>query len=89
MFEKRVVHHAVYVFIGAGIMNATLGMFLQEINTKKKMMIFERMDEMVAESSSGWNNADTIHTAQYKPNYPPEDEDASRRLSEQLYQNET
>lgn len=84
MFEKRVVHHADYVLIGAGIMSATLGMFLQELDPKKKMMIFERMDEMAAESSSAWNNAGTGHAAQCELNYTPEKEDGSIDISKAI-----
>ena len=51
------------VLIGAGIMSATLGMLLKELEPALSVEIFERLDVAAAESSDAWNNAGTGHSA--------------------------
>lgn len=65
------------VLIGAGIMSATLGLLLKELNPKLRIDIFERLDIAAAESSDAWNNAGTGHAAFCELNYTPELEDGS------------
>lgn len=65
------------VLIGAGIMSATLGIFLKELNPDISIAIFERLPEVAAESSDAWNNAGTGHSAFCELNYTPENEDGS------------
>src|SRR5688500_10029773 len=65
------------VLIGAGIMSATLGMLLKELEPGMTMEIFERLDVAAAESSDAWNNAGTGHSAFCELNYTPEKEDGS------------
>ncbi|AWB81702.1 malate dehydrogenase (quinone) [Corynebacterium yudongzhengii] len=60
------------VLIGAGIMSATLGAMLRELEPSWSQMIFERLDEAAQESSSPWNNAGTGHSALCELNYTPE-----------------
>ncbi len=60
------------VLIGAGIMSATLGVILKELNPSLKIQIFERLDSSGLESSSAWNNAGTGHAAYCELNYTPE-----------------
>jgi len=60
------------VLIGAGIMSATLGMFLKELMPDIKINIYERLDVAAAESSDAWNNAGTGHSAFCELNYTPE-----------------
>lgn len=60
------------VLIGAGIMSATLGMFLKELMPEVKIDIYERLDGAAAESSDAWNNAGTGHSAFCELNYTPE-----------------
>ncbi len=60
------------VLIGAGIMSATLGVMLKELNPDIKIEIFERLDHAAAESSDAWNNAGTGHSAFCELNYTPE-----------------
>lgn len=60
------------VLIGAGIMSATLGMLLKELQPDLKIEIFERLDVAAAESSDAWNNAGTGHAAFCELNYTPE-----------------
>src|ERR1700741_4983014 len=72
------------ILIGAGIMSATLGMFLKELNPALKIQIFERLDEIAAESSDAWNNAGTGHSAFCELNYTPQNEDNSIDISKAL-----
>lgn len=65
------------VLIGAGIMSATLGLLLKELQPNLKIEIFERLDIAAAESSDAWNNAGTGHAAFCELNYTPELEDGS------------
>ncbi|CAN5822243.1 malate:quinone oxidoreductase [soil metagenome] len=65
------------VLIGAGIMSATLGMMLKELQPGISIEIFERLDVIAGESSDAWNNAGTGHSAFCELNYTPEKEDGS------------
>nr|WP_310587690.1 malate:quinone oxidoreductase [Fibrella rubiginis] len=62
------------ILIGAGIMSATLGVMLKELNPDITIQIFERLDQAAAESSDAWNNAGTGHSAFCELNYTPERE---------------
>ena len=53
------------VLIGAGIMSATLGTLLKELEPGLRIAIFETLDEVAAESSAAWNNAGTGHSELY------------------------
>jgi len=57
--------------VGAGIMSATLGLMLKELNPDITIQIFERLDEPGMESSDAWNNAGTGHAAFCELNYTP------------------
>ncbi|NLU92755.1 malate:quinone oxidoreductase [Chitinophaga sp. Ak27] len=65
------------VLIGAGIMSATLGMLLKELEPGLTIAIFERLDVAAAESSDAWNNAGTGHSAFCELNYTPQKQDGS------------
>ncbi|WP_281309863.1 malate:quinone oxidoreductase [Flavobacterium flavigenum] len=65
------------VLIGAGIMSATLGVILKELQPDIKIEIYERLDVAAAESSDAWNNAGTGHSAFCELNYTPEKADGS------------
>lgn len=60
------------VLIGAGIMSATLGLMLKELNPDWSVKIVERLSEAAVESSDAWNNAGTGHSAFCELNYTPE-----------------
>ena len=60
------------ILIGTGIMSATLGIFLKELNPEIKIDIYERLDKPALESSDVWNNAGTGHSAFCELNYTPE-----------------
>lgn len=63
--------------IGAGIMSATLGVLLKELEPDITIQIVERLDQAAAESSDAWNNAGTGHSAFCELNYTPENPDGS------------
>ncbi|WP_366184503.1 malate:quinone oxidoreductase [Flavobacterium ovatum] len=65
------------VLIGAGIMSATLGLILKELQPDLTIDIYERLDKAAAESSDAWNNAGTGHSAFCELNYTPEGQDGS------------
>ena len=60
------------VLIGAGIMSATLAIFLTELMPGVPITLFERLHKAAEESSDAWNNAGTGHSAFCELNYTPE-----------------
>ena len=72
------------ILIGAGIMSATLGTFLKQLNPELSIEIFERLDVAAAESSDAWNNAGTGHSAFCELNYTPEKEDGNIDISKAI-----
>jgi malate dehydrogenase (quinone) len=72
------------VLIGAGIMSATVGTFLKEIEPSLTIAMFETLDDCAQESSEGWNNAGTGHAANCELNYTPQRKDGSVDISKAL-----
>lgn len=72
------------LLIGAGIMSATLGTLINELNPDIDIDIVERLDVVAAESSDAWNNAGTGHSALCELNYTPEREDGSVDISKAI-----
>ncbi|WP_075726605.1 malate dehydrogenase (quinone) [Corynebacterium aquilae] len=70
--KNPVTDEADVVLIGAGIMSATLGAMLGELEPNWSQVIFERLDGPAEESSSPWNNAGTGHSALCELNYTPD-----------------
>lgn len=70
--------------IGAGIMSATLGIFIKKLMPFARISIYERLDQVAAESSNAWNNAGTGHSAFCELNYTPQHEDGSVDLTKAL-----
>ncbi len=60
------------VLVGAGIMSATLGILLKELNPNFKIQVIERLDKPALESSDAMNNAGTGHSAFCELNYTPQ-----------------
>jgi malate dehydrogenase (quinone) len=58
--------------IGGGIMSATLGALLKQLEPTWRIEVFERLSELGQESSNPWNNAGTGHAALCELNYTPE-----------------
>src|SRR3954464_8973322 len=74
---KSLVPKTDVVLIGAGIMSATLGIILKELNPEITIQIFEKLDQPGLESSDAWNNAGTGHSAFCELNYTPKKSDGS------------
>lgn len=72
------------ILIGAGIMSATLGMLLKQLDPQLEIDIFERLDQAATESSDAWNNAGTGHAAFCELNYTPERSDGSVDISKAI-----
>jgi malate dehydrogenase (quinone) len=75
------------VLIGAGIMSATLGSLLKELEPSLKVVMLETLDDCGQESSQGWNNAGTGHAANCELNYTPQRPDGSVDISKALQVN--
>ena len=56
-------------------MSATLGVLLKLADPKLKIVMYERLEEVAAESSDAWNNAGTGHAALCELNYMPDSKD--------------
>jgi malate dehydrogenase (quinone) len=72
------------VFIGAGIMSATLGVLLKELEPSLNIEMFETLERAGLESSDSWNNAGTGHAANCELNYTPARADGSIDISKAL-----
>jgi malate dehydrogenase (quinone) len=72
------------VLIGAGIMSATLGVLLKELEPSLNIEMFETLEGAGLESSDSWNNAGTGHAANCELNYTPERADGSIDISKAL-----
>ncbi|HEI8865742.1 malate:quinone oxidoreductase [Serratia sp. AKBS12] len=77
------------VLIGGGIMSATLGTYLRELEPNWTIDMYERLDSVAEESSNGWNNAGTGHSAFCEMNYTPEKKDGSIDISKAVVVNES
>ncbi|QIO06209.1 malate dehydrogenase (quinone) [Acinetobacter shaoyimingii] len=60
------------VLIGGGIMSATLGAYLNELEPNWDIRMYERLDQVGQESSAGFNNAGTGHSGFMEMNYTSE-----------------
>ncbi|WP_077048859.1 malate dehydrogenase (quinone) [Pseudomonas sp. KK4] len=76
------------LLIGGGIMSATLGVWLNELEPGTSMQMIERLDGVALESSNGWNNAGTGHSALAELNYTPEDENGKVSIPKAVEINE-
>ncbi|WTL29669.1 malate dehydrogenase (quinone) [Nocardia sp. NBC_01503] len=76
------------VLIGAGIMSATLGALLRQVQPDWSISLFERLDAAAAESSDPWNNAGTGHSALCELNYTPRAADGSVEITKAIDINE-
>ena len=72
------------VLIGAGMMSATLGIVLKELEPSLSIAMFETLQDCAQESSGSWNNAGTGHAANCELNYTPQRPDGSVGISKAL-----
>jgi malate dehydrogenase (quinone) len=80
-------NHPDVVLVGAGIMSATLAVFLKELDPSLKIQVHEVLGSAAQESSNAWNNAGTGHAALCELNYTPEGKDGSVDISKALQVN--
>jgi malate dehydrogenase (quinone) len=74
--------------IGGGIMSATLGTMLSELQPDWSIRSFERFGAIATESSNPWNNAGTGHSALCELNYTPQRADGSIDIASAVKVNE-
>lgn len=77
------------LLIGGGIMSSTLGIWLNELEPSWSMEMVERLDAVAEESSNGWNNAGTGHSALAELNYTPQDKTGKVDISKAVEINES
>ncbi|WP_263263217.1 malate dehydrogenase (quinone) [Pseudomonas sp. RIT-PI-S] len=77
------------LLIGGGIMSSTLGIWLNELEPGWSMEMVERLDGVAEESSNGWNNAGTGHSALAELNYTPQDSSGKVDISKAIEINES
>ena len=74
--------------VGAGIMSATLGALIKQLQPDWTISLFERLDAAAAESSDPWNNAGTGHSALCELNYTPQTADGDVNIDKAISINE-
>jgi malate dehydrogenase (quinone) len=74
--------------IGGGIMSATLGALLQQLEPNWTITILESLGDVALESSNPWNNAGTGHSALCELNYTPERADGTIDITQAVKVNE-
>jgi len=84
MSADRAAGEADVVLVGAGIMSATLGVLLKELEPALNIEMFETLEGAALESSDAWNNAGTGHAANCELNYTPERPDGTIDISKAL-----
>ena len=77
------------LLVGGGIMSSTLGIWLNELEPGWSMEMVERLDAVAEESSNGWNNAGTGHSALAELNYTPADPDGKINITKAIEINES
>ncbi|MGU3414134.1 malate dehydrogenase (quinone) [Enterobacteriaceae bacterium C34A] len=86
--QARHEHQTDVLLIGGGIMSATLGTWLQELEPDWSITLVEQMESVAEESSNGWNNAGTGHAALMELNYTPQKADGSVSIDKAIEINE-
>jgi malate dehydrogenase (quinone) len=76
------------VLIGGGVMSATLGALIKQLEPEWSITILERLGGIARESSNPWNNAGTGHSALCELNYTPERADGTIDTSQAIKVNE-
>ncbi len=86
--ETQTTQKTDFLLIGGGIMSASLGTWLHALEPDWTQVMVEKLDGVALESSNGWNNAGTGHSANMELNYTPERADGSIDVSKALEINE-
>jgi malate dehydrogenase (quinone) len=65
------------LLVGGGIMSATLGVLLQQLDPTLNITMIEQLDDVALESSDALNNAGTGHAGYCELNYTPQSANGS------------
>jgi malate dehydrogenase (quinone) len=84
MSEAAMLERPDVVLIGAGIMSATVGTMLKELDPSLTIVMLETLEDAGQESSQAWNNAGTGHAANCELNYTPQNPDGTVDISRAL-----
>lgn len=76
------------VLIGGGVMSATLGSLLQQLEPEWSITLLEALPDVAQESSNPWNNAGTGHSALCELNYTPENANGEIEIAKAVQVNE-
>ena len=76
------------VLVGAGIMSITLATLIKQLEPTWRMVVIEKLPDVAMESSYGWNNAGTGHSALCELNYTPQQPDGSVTIDKAVAINE-
>lgn len=60
------------ILIGSGIMSATLGAVLKQLEPTLRIQLYEATEKLAAEASDGWHNAGTGHAGLCELSYTPD-----------------
>lgn len=74
--------------IGGGVMSATFGAIIKQLQPEWSITVFERLSDVAKESSNPWNNAGTGHSALCELNYTPELPDGTIDIASAVKVNE-
>ncbi len=72
------------LLIGGGIMSATLGVLLRQLNPNLRITMVEKLPAIALESSDAMNNAGTGHAGYCELNYTPQMADGSVSIDRAL-----
>ncbi len=72
------------ILIGGGIMSATMGVIMNKLMPEAKIILYEKLEKVASESTDGWNNAGTGHSAFCELNYTPQQADGSVNIEKAL-----
>lgn len=72
------------LLVGGGIMSATLGMLLQQLDPALNITMVEQLADVALESSDALNNAGTGHAGYCELNYTPQTADGNIDISRAL-----
>jgi len=76
------------VFLGAGVMSATLATLLHQLEPDWRLAMVDRLPAPALESSNAWNNAGTGHSALCELNYTPQAADGTIQTATAVKVNE-
>jgi malate dehydrogenase (quinone) len=76
------------ILVGAGTMSITLATFIRKLEPSWTIAVIEKLNGVALESSQGWNNAGTGHSALCELNYTPQAPDGSVVVSKAVEVNQ-